>query len=350
MTNWYDDSLFQGDADDGVRQLNKFATPVFRLTLQSHWQQGHPFEYQDQYAKLFSVFEPYLRRDAGRLVMVETAGTRPRRRTSITDDDWQPFQQMQDKVLSGANPADEISEWRFIGFDYQASPKAEKRSGAGATKFFLHVREAINLDVSIPVADFDAGGFDVAGLKAALLTIPAVTAIAGYGMGFTDSFGSLGGGDASLRLIAERYPALDLLRPVNRTWRGAHPDNFKEYWLVGINWLTLVGEPILSRLGGVAKITRGLDPRITWQEGDNTVLFQLGPHPITGQKSVDDDLLPLYFELGARLKPLGDDFPSASWRTQDVFGSVGDNELKLLNNDWSRRFYDRRWFERYPDA
>ncbi len=111
MTNWYDDPLFHGNADDGVRQLNKFAAPAFRLTLQSLWQQGHPFEYQDQYEKIFSVFEPYLRRDAGRLVMIETAGKRPRRRTSITEDDWQPFREMQDKVLSGANPADEISEW-----------------------------------------------------------------------------------------------------------------------------------------------------------------------------------------------------------------------------------------------
>lgn len=212
------------------------------------------------------------------------------------------------------------------------------------------MREAINLDISIPVADFDAGGFDVVGLKAALLSVPAVTAIAGYGMGFTDTFGSLGGGDWSLAPIAKRYPALDLLRPVNRTWRGAQPDNFKEYWLVGINWLTLVGEPILSRLGGVAKITRDLDPRITWQEGDNTVLFQLGPRPITGRKSVDDDLLPLYSELGARLKPLGDDFPSASWRTHSVFGYVDHDESKIVNNDWSRRFYDRRWFENYPDA
>ena len=348
MTKWYDDPLFAGDAD--APELKKFAAPAFRLTLQSHWRQGHPFEYQEEYVKLFSIFEPYLRRDAERLIMIDVAGTRERRRTSIKDGDWQPFHHMQDKVLGGANPADEISEWRFIGFDFQAGAKAVKRDGASVTKFFLNINDMINLDVAIPVSDFESASFDLAGLKAALLSLPVVTGIAGYGMNFSDTFGAMSGSEWELRPIAKRYPALDLLRPRNRTWRGAQPDNFKEYWLVGINWLTLVGEPILSRLGGVAKITRDLDPRITWQEGDNTVLFQLGPHPITGQKGVDDDLLPLYFELGARLKLLGDDFPSASWRTQDVFGSVGDNELKLLNNDWARRFYDRRWFERYPDA
>lgn len=304
MTNWYDDPLFSAQdrqSCQNVFRLDEFAAPAFRLTLQSHWQQGHPFEYRAQYEKLFSVFEPYLRRDADRLVMIETAGRHPRRRTRIRDEDWEPFRALQDAVLAGAMPRDEITEWRFIGFDYQPSPQAEQRSGVASTKFFLHVEDAINLDVTIPLDDFHAPDFDLEGLKDALLALPVSTAIAGYGLGFTDSFGSLGAGSWLLEPIAKRYPVLDLYRPADRTWRGGDADDLPEHWLLGINWLTLVGEPFLSRLGGIEAVTDGLDPRITWRAGDGVVLFQLGARPVTGQHDVDDELLPLYVELGARL-------------------------------------------------
>lgn len=347
MKRWYEDAVFEGDPSDEHFQLKKFSTPAFRLSLKSFWRQGHPFQYLEEYQQLFSVFEPILRRDAERLLMVETAGVKPRRRKGIKDGDWQPFHHLRSKVLSVDDPADEISEWRFVGFDFQHGFNGEDRYDIGPTKFFLNVTDAVQLDAYIPAQDFETGHLDIEALKQALLALPIVTAIAGYGMCISDTLDWPYGGNWTLKPVAKKFPVLDICLPGNRVWRGAEDHEFKEFWLNGINWLTLVGEPILSALGGVDKITRGLNPEISWQVGKENVLFQLGPRPITGEKGVDDELLPLYFELGKRLRPLDGNYPTFPGRTQYPFGYVEDQASKELNNDWARRFYDRRWFERF---
>lgn len=345
MNAWYEDPVFDGDPSDGHFQLSRFATPAFRLSLKSFWRQGHPFEYLDEYRRLFSVFEPILRRDAERLLMIETAGKKPRRRKSITNDDWDPFGHLMSKVLSGDDPAGEISEWRFVGFDFQHGFNGDDRHDIGPTKFFLNITDAVQLDAYIPVPDFAEGRLDVDALKQALLALPVVTAIAGYGMCISDTFDWPHDGGNALLPVARKFPVLDLCVPGNRSWRGAGADEFKEFWLNGINWLTLVGEPVLSALGGADAVTRDLSPDIQWSKGRDTVLFQLGPRPITGERGADDALLPLYFALGDRLRPLDGHYPSANGRTQYPFGHVGDQQHKECNNDWARRFYDRRWFE-----
>ncbi|MEL6565200.1 MAG: type VI immunity family protein [Pseudomonadota bacterium] len=351
MTSWVNDPLFKEKfgSDNGATSIDRFATPAFRLSVNTSRYIGAPYDHVDAYQTLFDVFKPILQRDAQRLIMIGETG-RPRRRRSITKDDWEPFQQQRD-----IHPEDDRY---FLGFDYQSGfvqsdwPKASEvptgyiRKDLGPTKFLSRDDSSGRLEASIPVADFVDGNLDVAALKSAMLGLPVFGALAGYGMCHSDTFDWPHGDDLYLKNIARKYPALDVCGSEMRRFRFDYDDDTSKHWIPGINWLTLVRDPYLTALGGIKAITDGLDSAIEVETGNNGVLFQLGDRPITGEKGVDDDLLPLYFELGQRLQPKGDGAPSAAEPWQEPFGHYSaDDENKRQNLNWARRFYDRKWFE-----
>jgi hypothetical protein len=334
---WTNDPVFVGNPDDHYARLDKWARPAFRLGLLSSIHQAHPFEFVDEYQALFEVFQPILRRDAERLLFKETPG-KLRRRKSITADDWTPFQH-----LKAAVPPPDFT---FIGFQFQSGKAGHGVHDVGPTAFRMLVTDTAWLDATVPVEDVIEGHFELDALKTALLKIPTRSGLAGYGLSVSQDFPDNGPNDHvhAAMPVGHKFPALDLPYLNNRGWVNGSDDDPKRTWILGINWLTLVGEPFLTRLGGVKAITDGLDSRITYEVGRDTVLFQLGERPITGEAGADDDLLPLYFELGARLKPLGDGAPSMAHKR-----IVFHNMLAAERVAWERRFYDgpdSDWFKK----
>ena len=351
MMDWKDDPLFCEEFGSGnwVSRIDRFATPAFRLSVNTSRYIGAPYDHVDAYQALFDVFKPILQRDAQRLLMVDLNG-KPRRRKSITADDWEPFKQQRE-----IHPEDDRY---FIGFDYQSGfvksdwPKPSEvptgyiRYDVGPTKFLSRDDRSGRLDASIPVADFVAGNIDLDALKSAMLGLPVFGALAGYGLCHSDTFDHPHEHDDNLKNIARKFPVLDVCgSEMRRFWFDDDSDTTK-HWIPGINWLTLVRDPYLNAMGGVKAITDGLDSAISWEAKQGGVLFQLGDHPITGEAGVDDDLLPLYFELGERLQPQGNGAPSKETPWQIPFGQFNNNpENDRANLNWARRFYDRKWFE-----
>lgn len=333
--NWTKDPVFTGTHDwHGRDLLSETARPAFRLGLLSSIHQAHPFKYVDEYQALFEVFEPILRRDAERLKFMEYPG-KWRRRKSIKSEDWRPFAHLKASVP----PPD----FTFIGFQFQSGKTTlERVYDAGPTSFRVVITDTSWLDATVPVDAIDDGTLDVEALKRALLAIPTRSGFAGYGMCISQEYYDNGPARGSRTYyVARKFPALDAQDLRTRGWANSYDDYPTDTWILGLNWLTLVGEPFLSRMGGLAAVTEGLSPEITWQTGNDTVLFQIGDRPFTGEAGVDDALLPLYFELGARLKPSGDNKPSLT-HPNLVFGST----MLQDSVDWDRRFYDGKWFER----
>lgn len=339
---WYEDALFQPQAAErpDPDAISSFASPAFRLAILSSVNIGHPFKHLDAYSRLFDVFKPILQRDAERLLMIETAGGYPRRRKSIKAEDWKPFEHLADKV-----PAD---DGFFIGFHYQSGFVDLKMQDwdidnvfdKGPTSFLFSVTGCVQLDATIPVADWQSGALDIDKLLVALEDLPITTGMAGFGLSLSEENGMNAEAGRNLMPVAEKFPVLDISRNRYREWEGYDEKKPGLYWLAGINWLTFVGEPLLTTLGGADVISQGLPDAIKVTKAPNWVLFQLGDRPITGEAGVDDDLLPLYHTLGAKLQPKGNGRPSAERRRAAVFDHI-DKSL-----DWERRFYDGRWFEK----
>ena len=351
MTDWTEDALFRESFGSGnwVSSIDRFATPAFRLSVNTSRYVGAPYDHVDAYQALFEVFKPILQRDAQRLLMIGETG-KPRRRKSITADDWEPFKQQREIHAE--------DDRYFIGFDYQSGfdksewPKPSEvptgyiRYDVGPTKFLSRDGSNGRLEACIPVPDFVAGNIDLDALKAAMLGLPVYGALAGFGMCHSDTFDWPHGKEKYLQNIAHKFPVLDVCGSQQREFSFSDDDDTTKHWIPGINWLTLVRDPYLSAMGGVDAVTKGLDSAITVETGNGGVLFQLGDRPITGQKGVDDDLLSLYFELGQRLQPKGNGAPSEAVPWQKPFGHENCNpDQDRANLNWARRFYDRTWFE-----
>lgn len=330
---WQNDPLFQAREPDTLKELGAIASPAFRFSGQASLNDAHPLDHVDAYDRLFRVFEPVLRRDAERLMMVEKAGAKARRRSSIKTEDWQPFHHWKNVV--------EYDDRFWIAFDFKSGRTAQVFD-KGPTGFRFRVARSVQIDATVPVETFADGGIDIEALKAVMLSLPVRTALAGYGMATSSYFDGYESPFALLEPAARKFPAIDLCPSPRRSWFSDSDDNIKRNWVSGINWLTLVGEPYLTALGGIEAIARGLPPEIAVSASGDKVLFQLGSHPITGESGRDDALLPLYHALGRKLQPIADGTPSKAFPRGPVFGDPKPDESLR----WERRFYDGHWFER----
>lgn len=326
---WQDDKIFQANDPNNLRELGGVASPAFRLSAQGSRSEAHPFDHVDVYARLFKVFEPLLRKHAERLTMTDPFSGKSRRRVSITKADWQPFEYIKQSF-------DDERNW--IGFDFK-SGKTAKLFDKGPTGFRFRLAKTAQLDATIPVAAFDSGELDLAELKDAMLALPMRSALAGYGMATSSFFDDYETPRPLLMPVARKFPAIDVCPSPMRSWFPDDDLDFRRSWVSGVNWLTLVRDPLLSEMGGAEKLMSELPPEITARSSDRAVLFQLGDRPITGEAGKDDAFLPLYHALGRKLSPLKDGGPSKEYPRFPVFGWPDESLL------WERRFYDGKWFE-----
>lgn len=333
---WQEDPVFKGDGADPFR-LETFSSPAFRLSMLSSFERAHPFAHLSAYRKLFDIFRPFLQARAERLLMIEKPGGSARRRKTVTSADWDPFGHMASVI-----PAD---DGHFIGFQFQSGFRdqgtgdpGENIYDAGPALFRFWVGSIIDLDVTIAVDDWNSGQLDTGKMKEIILQIPVSTAIAGFGLALSDLADNSAAGEAQKKLeaVADKFPALDLSHNGRRRWFADYERDVSGYWLAGISWITVVGEPFLSAIGGPDAICAGLPAEIEVTRGSHGVLFQLGSRPITGEAGLDDEFLPLYRALGKRLMPKEGGHPSKKNARHPVFGESRRPESLA----WERRFYD----------
>jgi hypothetical protein len=128
--------------------------------------------------------------------------------------------------------------------------------------------------------------------------------------------------DGQIRTWARKYPGLDVFAFLSYY-------NFILHGIKCVNWLTLINERSLSKLGGQKVIQRKLGAGIELHRVPGGVIVQAGRKPVLGDRNRDDDLMS-YQRVGRALK---------SVRDQPVPGSlcafVGDEEETM---DWLARF------------
>jgi hypothetical protein len=99
--------------------------------------------------------------------------------------------------------------------------------------------------------------------------------------------------------MAQRFPGLEAEYPIGHSiWL--------EHGIKGVNWLTVVGDPWLDRLGGADAVEAGLaslDGRFIVHRFEGGVLIQAGPQPELGDAK-HDRWPELYVKLAKYLKPI----------------------------------------------
>jgi hypothetical protein len=121
-----------------------------------------------------------------------------------------------------------------------------------------------------------------------------------------------------------RYPGLDIPDVSGRSWDVGTR-------VIGPQWLTFLGQPVLGELGGVPGLRSRLhSPGTTVQEmdGDRAVIT-LGPWPEAGDTERGDSL-PAYRELARVLEP---------WLFREPKGSMSGLPRQDVPR-WERRFLD----------
>ena len=315
MAMWTQNPVFDRIDENSFGQS---LSPAFRLSAYFPYRAAHPYVLTQEWEKLLACFAPLLRRHCDRIRMWDRPGAKARRKKAIEPGDWSPFQHIK-------NVHSDVDQGIFTGFYFVDRTDDAEMGGRGPCAFRSFVGSAIRLDVCISPDDWLAGELDPEAVVAALQQLPYISFLAGYGLCLSDRFvsGDAGAFAGQLMPIAERYPALDLMHFERRSWFSGTEQDFADIGIAGINWLTGIGEPFVSRAGGAQALASGLPTGIHSKVGPHGVVFQLGARPITGEARQDDQSLPLYHALGARLK--GAHWPhrgSSAVRSRSSVGTV----------------------------
>lgn len=309
-------------------EIGPEARPAFRICAHLSTATAHPYLFTEQYEALFQLFAPVLKKRCAAVRMWDRPGGSARRGHKIKPEDWRPFERLK-SVHSDPETGN------FFGF-YFVDRDDEKMEGRGPCSFRFFSGLSVRLDACVPLEAFETGEIDVRAIIDALQKIPYHSFSAGYGLSLSDRFKN--GAEMELRAellpVALRYPAVDLCHMENRTRVPQDEKDAGGYWIGDVNWITGVGEPFLSALGGPAVLMRDVPAGIEASSGRYGVVFRIGDRPITGEAGVDDATLGLYNQLGKLLMPR--DHPSAARPRPPVFGTLKEAESLA----WTRRFYD----------
>lgn len=120
--------------------------------------------------------------------------------------------------------------------------------------------------------------------------------------------------------FAEQYPGLDISNAITQgIWLKA--DTIK-----GINWLTILNQELLDKVGGVAAL-KAIDGITVWQQGAVYVI-QASERPAL--QTIPDS----YYQLGALFEPIRikkhADIHRSNRHQQPVFGTVDGSYLQWL--------------------
>jgi len=101
---------------------------------------------------------------------------------------------------------------------------------------------------------------------------------------------------------------------------------FHAHGIKSVNWLTFLGEPYVTRLGGLATLKAALGAEITVHELRHGVMIQAGPAPGLGDVN-RQERLPLYHRVGRVLAPVR--FTQEVFKRYNEVGG-GDNTAEWL--------------------
>ncbi len=90
--------------------------------------------------------------------------------------------------------------------------------------------------------------------------------------------------------FAQQYPGLDVSK------HTSHGIKLRNTFIKGVNWLTIINQPFLDKVGGVEAVQAIPDIKV-WQQGE-VYLIQAAQAPAL--KTIPDS----YYQLGALLEPL----------------------------------------------
>jgi hypothetical protein len=130
--------------------------------------------------------------------------------------------------------------------------------------------------------------------------------------------------DSILGLIA-RFRGLDLGYPFSQAYFLRHGDVIK-----GINWLTILDQSFVERLGGERPLCNALGAGVGWLPFRSGVVIQAGDHPLFGDVNVQEPMPP-YEQVAEALRPI---------RATKI-GSFGYRFNDERTDQWLRRF-DRK--------
>lgn len=98
-----------------------------------------------------------------------------------------------------------------------------------------------------------------------------------------------------------------------------------------VNWLTLLDESLLAKLGGKAALRGKLSPAIVFHDIPNGVVLQAGEKPVLGDIHSPDELA-VYREVAVALKPIFAMGPRRrGFRAMEGFHQY--------TNEWRGRFF-----------
>jgi len=128
--------------------------------------------------------------------------------------------------------------------------------------------------------------------------------------------------------LMSRFPGFDFPSTVGFTREigGVH-DRIKS-----VNWLTALGDELVTQLGGLATMREALEPACTIHAYDGGVVIQAGPTPRLGDTHADD--IPAEYRLAARFtRPVRfEDYDEGLFRVPKDL----NKRVETLN--WVRRF------------
>jgi hypothetical protein len=96
--------------------------------------------------------------------------------------------------------------------------------------------------------------------------------------------------------LASRFAGLDVVDLLRLSIHGAAG-------IKCVNWLTMVEDAFLDKLGGRSAVARRFGPEIVCHEIPNGLVIQAGPRPVVGDQNRPDQLTH-YREVAAVLKPI----------------------------------------------
>jgi hypothetical protein len=136
--------------------------------------------------------------------------------------------------------------------------------------------------------------------------------------------------------LAQRFPGLEIDYLVEH---GIWLANEKTGGIKGVNWLTVVGEPWLAKLGGADALEAdlaALDRRFIVHRFPGGVMIQAGPHPMLGDAQ-SNDWPDLYVKLARKLRPIR----VAKHGPMQLAGPGLRMDTTEPSEAWLRRFDDR---------
>lgn len=157
----------------------------------------------------------------------------------------------------------------------------------------------------------------------------------GIGMVATPDYGLAEHYNPVVYGVAQRFPGMEVDYPV---WHGISLGK-EEGWIKGVNWLTVVDDPLLKRLGGVDSVRSdlaALDSGFDVFRFDGGLMIRAGTRPELGDAAAGN-WPALYVKLAKYLKPLRVvSHPPfhRTWEGVDVF-------TEERTQAWLSRFEDR---------